>query len=100
MTTIFKMLDVSSSHLSHKTATFLSNGFFPNNDDLIVHNWFDSGWITRVPSSSDDTTCATLALTDHRSLAAVLLHAQKLGCDYVKLDQDGEVIDGLETYNW
>ena len=93
------MLDVSSIHITHATARFLADSNFFDNDDLTVQPWFDSGWISCVPDI-EDTEIATLALTEHRSLAAVLLHAQKLGCDYVKLDQDGEVIDGLETYNW
>lgn len=100
MTTIFKMLDVSSSHISHGNATFLANGDFARYEDLTVSPWFDYGWIIRVPNSTGDSTCTTLALCGHRGLADVLRHAQKLGCDYVKLDQDGEVIDGLETYNW
>lgn len=93
------MLDVSSRHIAHGTAGWLAYYEPSRGSDIILQPWFDSGWIIRVPDA-DEAVVSTLALQDHRGLAAVLFHARKLGCDYVKLDQDGEVIDGLETYNW
>lgn len=97
MTLIFKMLDVSSSHVTHTTAVHLPHNKF--NSVLTVQKWFDEGWIISVPDK-EDMLHPMIIFGGHRALAAVLLHAQKLGCEYIKLDADGDIIDGLETYNW
>ena len=99
MTTIFKMLDVSTAHITQETADFITECIVPINMELSVSSWFDTGWIVGVPSN-EEGAYGILALKGYRSLVAVFRRAVELKCDYIKLTADGEVIDGLETYNW
>lgn len=88
------MLDVSSRHVTHATAIRLAHsGLDDACPDIILSPWFDSGWIIRVPDAKEIQDVVS-------GLAAVLRYALKMKCDYVKLDQDGEVIAELETYTW
>lgn len=59
------------------------------------HDWLEPvnhGWLMRA-------TVITQGTFDIH-LGAVLAFAQNAGCDYVLFDQDGPVIDELETFDW
>lgn len=96
MTTIFKMLDVSMWNIPFETDQALGTIGLT---DTIVGAWHDNGYVVSVPEANDPVL-TTISLQGHGALARILGFAQKLGCHYVKLDADAEVLDGFETYDW
>ena len=42
-----------------------------------------------------DTVCTALSFQDHRALANVLARAQKLRCNYIKLEINVEILERL-----
>ena len=114
--TIFKMLDLSTSHITETTC----NTWFPTErarngveplpggrqvftytTPVAFYEKGDYGWFVHVDSdwkhSEPDTPLAPGVPVE---LQRVLEYAAKLGCDWIQFDTDGDVNDDLPVFNW
>ena len=89
---ISKMLTVSTAHITKTTAELLDDGV----RDLIVYPKAEYGWFILIPSS-DVIDSLHIVMSD---LMRLLKLAKDLGCEWLCLDCDGEVLDYMTTYEW
>ena len=93
---IEKMLVVSTTHISQKTAMWLSNGeysgalFDKRDEDLF-------GWFIGINLDEPDTYLDTNIPED---LRAIFEKAAEEECWWICLDREGFEIDGLAKYQW
>jgi hypothetical protein len=93
---VHKYLDASTAHVSKATADWLAgqardtlkHGVIPT---LVVYDYL-YGWFVPVPEDMDRAVPF--------DLRAVLNHAKQHGCILVRLDGDGDEIEGLPTFKW
>ena len=86
------MLTLSTAHLDKETADDLSNGFSFGQTVYEKHVY---GWWIALHDQSDP-----LEKVKSPSLRAVLERAKSLGCEWLMLDADGEILDDLPSYDW
>ena len=88
---ICKMLTISTGHISRATADRLTEG----DDDLPwVLAWSDYGWLVLAHDIAGD---------DHdfpEDLQRCMDFAWSHGCDWVRLDCDGDKLDELPVFDW
>lgn len=89
---ISKMLTISTAHITKVTAELLDDGV----RDLIVYPKGEYGWLIVVPES-DVIDSLHIVMSD---LMRLLTFAKDLGCEWLCLDCDREVLDYLHTYEW
>lgn len=93
----WSVLNISTSHIPRRTALALGEGGSRTCaelwDQLSYTPWHEYGWIIFVSDFSG-------IRDDHPELAAVLKFAFDHGFDYLQLDADGSVYDGLPTFEW
>ena len=82
---IRKFLDLSTAHISGKTNSWLESEGRPS-----IHQT-DAGWFL---------WCSLFNEEMPRDLLTVVAYARGLGCCYVMLDRDAELIEALPTYEW
>lgn len=90
---ISKMLTISTAHITKETADLLNVEMKEDNMWLCVYNKENYGWFIHVPDDLED-----LNVPDE--LMKCLLFAKDIGCDWLCLDCDGEVLPYLHQYNW
>lgn len=86
---IYKYLDLSTGHVSRKTAKWLDN----NPDGIIMYLKGEYGWIIHVSSEEYDKNIPN-------DLIKVIEYAKSKECGWIMFDADGEVIEELELFNW
>ena len=96
-----KILDISTSHVSEKTAQLLEEmgidaELVGDRPRLITHRKGDYGWLVYVPSEHSGETDPGFP----SDLRACMEHARSLECDWIMFDRDGVTIDALPTYEW
>lgn len=89
---ISKMLTVSTAHITQTTAEILDDGV----RDLIVYKKDEYGWFIVVPESDVIVHLWTVL----PNLMTLLAFAKDLGCDWLCLDRDGEVLEYIKSYEW
>lgn len=80
---ISKVLTASTAHITPM--------MMATNPDL-VQAQFESGWILYVPENIEEDR--------QDPLRKLLSLAKEQGCQWILLDCDGPIIDGLETFEW
>jgi len=90
---ITKMLTISTAHITKETADLLN--IEPDNDNmqLSVYNKADFGWFIYVNIDLDNRNIPD-------DLRRCLDLAKDNDCNWLCLDCDGEVVDGLDVYEW
>ena len=87
---VFRVLDVSTSHISRDGAAVLESG----THDIAATFVDDFGWwiyAEHDPVSVYDAV---------EGLPGVMRHARQLGCRYVRLDCDGPDVESLPAWEW
>lgn len=90
---ISKMLTISTAHITMETARELNIESNTNNMQLSVYKKSDYGWFIYVNDDLDNRTIPD-------DLLKCLEFAKDLGCEWLCLDCDGEVLEYLYTYEW
>lgn len=90
---ITKMLTLSTVHISKETAEMLDCIEGRYDVPLIVFNKDDCGWFIHVSDGFEEENMS-------HDLKKCLLFAKDLGCKWLCLDCDGEVLDYLEKFDW
>lgn len=91
---IYKYLDLSTAHISPKTDEYLKRESKDELSTLIIYKK-ERGYFIHVP---EDLKFIRRYIP--RDLGECLALAEKHECNWLVLDGDAEVIDGLETYKW
>lgn len=84
-----KYLDISTGHISKDTADWLDT----DPRGIIMHPKGEYGWFVYAMQEELDDDVPL-------DLVKVLVYAKSIGCVWVILDADGELIDELETFDW
>lgn len=90
---ISKMLTLSTAHITKETAEALDNEVFAGCPYLVVYQKDDYGWFVYLPSKIEKIDIP-------HDLKKCMLFAKDLGCDWLCLDANGEVLKYLHIYNW
>lgn len=88
---ISKMTTVSTGHISKETADLLEND---NIYELIVYQKDEYGWFIFL-SEKDDYY---VSIPDE--LLKLIKFAKDLGCSWLCLDRDGDILEYLEVFDW
>jgi hypothetical protein len=88
-------LVLSTGHISEKTNFDLQLSAHRNSKIKIVVNPFEYGY--RVLTSDDSLDDLEGCPVDLRWLVVL---SNSLGCKWLVLDQDGPLMDNLQTYDW
>lgn len=88
---INKMLTVSTGHISKETAELLDKD---NIYGLVVYQKDEYGWFIFL-SEEDDYYAG---IPDE--LLKLIKFAKDLGCSWLCLDRDGDVLEYLEVFDW
>ena len=95
---IFKVLDVSSAHMTEDDNDCLSYHDYLNvNDERIPVLMTTNGYMIPtfiVPEGPHQDDVVSRAFLD------VMLYAYDMGCDYVWFDGDGTVYPNLPVFEW
>ena len=99
---ITKMLTLSTAHISKETAMLLveSNDKIEFSLSTYQKNWrnFNYGWFIHVPEELKEYPEAYFDVPN--DLMKCLLFAKDLECELLCLDEDGEILDYLEKFDW
>ena len=90
---ISKILTISTAHITEETARLLD--LEPKNNDmwLTVYNKSNFGWFMYVHKDLDDRNIPD-------DLRKCLEFAKENDCDWLCLDCDADIVDGLDEYEW
>lgn len=87
---IERSLVLSTAHISEATAALLGDHSEAEDFNVVVYA-VEYGWL--VWADSADFAGAP-------ELSALLKLAREQGCKWIRFDQDGEVVEGLPTFEW
>ena len=99
---ISKILTISTAHITEETAKFIDNVCEDNNlSNLVVYNksakyiggTAQYGWFIYCNVALPD-------LNVPKDLLKIMCFTRDNNCDWLCLDRDGEVVDGLDEYEW
>ena len=96
MPDIWRMLDLSTGHVSFETSEWIERNIENPNCDLTIYNKSEYGWWMRVPDEMDDSD----ELDIPSDLRVVLEYARHHGCLWVMFDRDAETISRLPEFYW
>lgn len=92
---VFKVLDISTGHLTKEDAERLGN---ESNKGLApVYELHEYGWLVYVGEIEDNWQNEP-EMSEH--FVKVLETANELGCDYVRFDRDGREYPELQKFEW
>lgn len=89
MLDIASLMTISTAHISEQTALMLE--FAPQKCDMPVYAMERYGWLIFVCSQDE---------TPYDDLNEVAKFAEQHHCEWVRLDPDGDIVDGLPVYDW
>lgn len=92
---IYKYLDLSTAHITPETDRFLDRESQWQLSEVIVYNK-ERGYFVHVPKDLEKLKQMDIP----KDLKACLRVAQKHGCNWLVLDGDAEIVEGLKTYEW
>jgi hypothetical protein len=87
---IFRVLDVSTGHISLSDVDGLENSGRP------VYELEGFGWLVYVGELEDNWPSDVFS----GAFINILRKAQELECDYVRFDRDGREYPELQTFDW
>lgn len=83
---ITKMLTISTAHITEETNRLLCDG-----EVEAAYYALDGGWLVLSYGPDDSVP---------KDLEACLALAEENGCEWLRLDRDGQIVDGLEVFDW
>lgn len=93
-------IDMSTSHVSAGTMLLLEHGIKPVGWPAMTIAPYEYGVFVTVPPRPDDDEGEEAWLDLPSDLAAVLLFARAQDAYVVRLDADGDQVDGLDVFDW
>ena len=84
---ISKMLTISTAHITEETDKLLRDGEV----DVCCFSLDDFGWLILSFGPDKDIP---------EDLQACLTFANRHGCDWLRMDCDAPVVEGLVVYDW
>jgi len=94
---IFKVLDVSTGHMTHEDNLGLAANSVDSAKALVpVYELGEYGWLVYIGELDDNWPAEDWS----EAFRTVLKKALELGCEYVRWDRDGKKYDELETFDW
>ena len=92
---ISKMLTISTAHITEKVLEQMDNECIWDNPNFpVIYSKFGYGYFVHIP----DEDIIELYPDTPYVLYKVMQLAKDNGCEWLCIDTDGEVIDGLKTY--
>ena len=92
---IAKMLIISTAHVSQETAKLLEGGDYKDVSELpLMFTWGDYGWLIWADCEPEEEN----GFPD--DLQRCMDFSSKNGCAWLRLDCDGDQVDGLEYFDW
>jgi len=90
---IHKMLVISTGHVSKETAKLLEGEAFEDSHELpLTFTWGDYGWLIYAQADPQEPEGFPA------DLQACMDFSKKHGCQWLRLDCDGEPADGLKYF--
>ena len=93
---IKKVLVISTGHLTEFTNSVM---VMEKGEIGLVYYPIEHGYVLILPPKITEWLKAE-GWTAPRCIVDIVRRAKRLGCDWVRLDCDGEVLDGLTYYEW
>lgn len=90
---IYKYLDLSTAHITPETDRFLDRESQWQLSEVTVYNK-ERGYFVHVPEKISELVNVP------NDLKKCLKLAKKHGCNWLVLDGDAEIVEGLKTYEW
>jgi len=96
---VFKYLDISTGHLPASDRLMMNYGEAP-----VICRLYTYGWLVYVPSDDTELNEAIALDMTHCAVAAspyffqLLRYARQLDCNWIMLDQDGEIEHALPWF--
>lgn len=94
--TVFKMVDLSTAHISEETNAMLVAGLTADTSDFAYTAWLNNGFVMRVPDEQE----SALFKSPPAELIVVFRWCQSQGYDYILLDQDARIEPELPVFDW
>lgn len=90
---IAKVLTLSTAHVTETTAKKLARYAETDSEMPVAYDLETYGWLVYTGDMSNETTWPD-------DLRTIVAFARNHSCLWIKLDRDGETVDGLPTYEW
>jgi hypothetical protein len=92
-----RVLDVSTSHITQEDDEKLSEGVMH-----LVYHTLEYGYLVSTYEPSEEEWVDVLVNSDglSKELVNLIVYAGKHNYDYVMLDRDGTLYEGLPTFDW
>ncbi len=87
---ISKILSVSTAHISKGTCGFLC--WLPHEIDAVIYKKGYYGWFILTCDLDEQSNIPN-------DLWKLMKFSEANGCDWLNIDVDGPIVDGLETYS-
>ena len=95
---IERMITISTAHISEETEQLLIENAENNHFGISVYSKDVYGFWIYVPNKLNNVIDNNEKLPD--DLWNCIMLAINNGCTWLCLDRDGEIVDGLETFDW
>ena len=89
---ITKMITISTAHIKESTTSFL--------DETLLLPVYPSDYFYTIWIEDDTEYYDTFKNEIPNDLLACIMFAHNLGCQWLCLDGDGEIVDELPVYEW
>ena len=98
---IYKMLDISTGHITEKDVKFLL-AVDPDSADAPIVKTYEEGFIVSVSSdeASFKVDLKAWGKVYSKSFCKIIKRTHELGCAFVQFDQDGMIYKDLKLFNW
>jgi hypothetical protein len=92
---ISKMLTVSTEHITEDTTNFIDDeSVDTETNQLIVYKEDEYGWFIYTGFDIEEVKSIP------EDLKKLIKFAKGNDCDWLRIDRDGRLVNGLPTYNW
>lgn len=93
---IQKIVVFSTTHITEGDNNRLEyEATFKNESSSLIVDKFEYGYYIHIPSEFSE-----LIHIHSEALQNLLMIAKDIGCQYLKLDRDGQTYENIETYDW
>lgn len=89
---ITKMVTISTAHIKESTTSFL--------EETLLLPVYPSDYFYMIWIEDDTEYYDTFKNAIPNDLWACIMFAHNLGCQWLRLDRDGEIMDELPIYEW
>lgn len=100
---IQQALILSTAHISYSISTYLEVFALNDESSWVVIPHRNYGWWVYVPSQDEEWQRARQLFDSHiggTEFWELLNLASSLNCQWLRIDQDGPIVDSLPTFEW